>query len=376
MDVTNSQSPVRVLIVAPSFGILGGQSVQAARLLERLKEEPSLEVGFLPINPRLPAGLHHLQRIKYVRTVVTSFAYILSLLARVYKYDVIHVFSASYFSFVLAPSPAILIGKLYRRKVLLNYHSGEAEDHLQRWRRSAIPTIRLVDSIVVPSEYLVRVFASFGLKATAIYNLIDTNKFRFRERTPLRPVFLSNRNLESHYGVDRVLRAFAIIQESIPHASLTVAGDGSQRQTLKALAQELNLQNIQFTGQIAPADIADVYDAADIFLNGSEIDNQPLSILEAFSCGLPVVTTDAGGIPDIVQDQRTGMVVSRGDHVAMANRAITLLENPELAKQMVERARQECLKYSWEAVRDAWMSAYHGLENRSPIRDEEQVAQA
>jgi len=376
MDVTNSQSPVRVLIVAPSFGILGGQSVQAARLLERLKEEPSLEVGFLPINPRLPAGLHHLQRIKYVRTVVTSFAYILSLLARVYKYDVIHVFSASYFSFVLAPSPAILIGKLYRRKVLLNYHSGEAEDHLQRWRRSAIPTIRLVDAIVVPSEYLVRVFASFGLKATAIYNLIDTSKFRFRERTPLRPVFLSNRNLESHYGVDRVLRAFAIIQESIPHASLTVAGDGSQRQTLKALAQELNLQNIQFTGQIAPADIADVYDAADIFLNGSEIDNQPLSILEAFSCGLPVVTTDAGGIPDIVQDQRTGMVVSRGDHVAMANRAITLLENPELAKQMVERARQECLKYSWEAVRDAWMSAYHGLENRSPIRDEEQVAQA
>lgn len=376
MNVIKSQSPVRVLIVAPSFGILGGQSVQAARLLERLKEEPSLEVGFLPINPRLPAGLHQLQRIRYVRTVVTSFAYVLSLLARVYKYDVLHVFSASYFSFVLAPSPAILIGKLYRRKILLNYHSGEAEDHLQRWRRSAIPTIRLADSIIVPSEYLVRVFASFGLKATAIYNLIDTSRFRFRERVPLRPVFLSNRNLESHYGVDRVLRAFAIIQVRIPHASLTVAGDGSQRNALKALAQGLNLQHTHFTGQIAPAGIADVYDAADIFLNGSEIDNQPLSILEAFSCGLPVVTTDAGGIPDIVQDGTTGMVVSRGDHVEMANRAITLLESPDLAKRMVERARQECLKYSWEAVRDAWMSAYHGLENRSTIRDEEQVAQA
>lgn len=376
IDCWNTKAPVRVLIVAPSFGILGGQSVQAARLMERLKEEPSLEVGFLPINPRLPAGLHHLQRIKYVRTVVTSIAYGLSLLARVYKYDVIHVFSASYFSFVLAPTPAILIGKLYRRKVLLNYHSGEAEDHLQRWRRSAIPTIRLVDSIVVPSEYLVRVFGEFGLKATAIYNLIDTSKFRFRERAPLEPVFLSNRNLESHYGVDRVLRAFAIVQQAIPHATLTVAGDGSQRPALKALAQELNLQNTQFTGQIAPAGIADVYDAADIFLNGSEIDNQPLSILEAFSCGLPVVTTDAGGIPDIVEDRRTGMVVSRGDYVEMAKRALALLEDPALAKKLVDHARQECLKYSWEAVRDAWMSAYHGLENRSPIRDEEQVAQA
>jgi len=89
------------------------------------------------------------------------------------------------------------------------------------------------------------------------------------------------------------------------------------------------------------------------------------------------VTTDAGGIPDIVQDRTTGMVVSRGDHVEIANRALTLLENPNLAKQIVDHARQECLKYSWEAVRDPWMSAYHGLANQDARhRDEEQVAQA
>ena len=361
MAQVTSHTKVRLLIVAPSFGILGGQSVQAARLMERLSQEPSLEVGFLPINPRLPFGLHLLQRIKYVRTLVTSIAYVLSLLLRVYKYDVLHVFSASYFSFVLAPTPAILIGKLYRRKVLLNYHSGEAEDHLRRWRRTAIPTIRMVDSVVVPSEYLVRVFASYGLNATAIYNLIDTGKFRFRERVPLRPVFLSNRNLERHYGVDRVLRAFAIIQEQIPEASLTIAGDGSQARALRALAEELNLRNASFIGQVAPFAIADVYDAADIFLNGSEIDNQPLSILEAFSCGLPVVTTNAGGIPDIVEDGKMGMVVPRGDYEALAKRAIALLNDGSLTKQIVEQARRECLKYSWEAVRDAWMNVYHGL---------------
>lgn len=363
MADSSPSKKLRLLIVAPSFDILGGQSVQAARLLERLREEPTLEVGFLPINPRLPGVLRYLQRIKYVRTVVTSIAYVASLLLRVYKYDVIHVFSASYFSFVLAPTPAILIGKLYRRRVLLNYHSGEAEDHLQRCRRTAIPTIRLVDSVVVPSEYLVRVFASFGLEARAIYNLIDTSKFRFRERIPLRPVFLSNRNLESHYGVDRVLRAFAIIQNKIPEASLTIAGDGSQSRPLKTLAKELTLRNTTFIGQIDPASIADIYDGADVYLNGSEIDNQPLSILEAFSCGLPIVTTDAGGIPDIVENGKTGMVVPRGDYAQIARRAIDLLNNPALTKQMVKNARQECLKYSWEAVRDAWMNVYEGLVN-------------
>ena len=349
--------------------ILGGQAVQAARLLEKLAEEPSLEVDFLPINPRLPGLFHQLQKIKYLRTILTSFAYVLSLLLRVYRYDVIHVFSASYFSFVLAPTPAILIAKLYGRKVLLNYHSGEAEDHLQRWRRTAIPTLRLVDSLIVPSEYLVRVFADFGLEAHAIYNLIDTDRFHFRARVPLRPLFLSNRNLESHYGVDCVLRAFSIIQASIPEARLTIVGDGSERQTLQTLARELNLQNTTFKGQVEPESIAGQYDSADVYLNGSEIDNQPLSILEAFACGLPIVTTDPGGIPDMVTDGKSGMVVSRSDYKEMAERALRLLNDGSLAMQMIEEGRRECLKYSWTAVRGAWVTTYHELQQEKSLAE-------
>jgi glycosyltransferase involved in cell wall biosynthesis len=359
-----TEEKLRVLIVAPSFDILGGQSVQAARLLDRLRQEPSLEADFLPINPRLPGALVYLQRIKYVRTIVTSIAYVLSLLLRVYKYDVLHVFSASYLSFVLAPTPAILIGKLYGRKVLLNYHSGEAQDHLQRWRRSAIPTIKLADTVIVPSEYLVRIFQDFGLKAYAIYNLIDTSKFRFRDRSSLRPVFLSNRNLEIHYGVDRLLRAFAIIQAKFPEATLDVVGDGSQRRSLENLARELGLQNTSFQGRVDPNSITDVYDAADIYLNASEIDNQPLSLLEAFACGLPIVTTDAGGIPDIVTDKVTGMVIPRGDYVQMAERAISLLNDPARAKQIVEQGRRECVKYGWEALRSEWLDVYRKLGSR------------
>jgi glycosyltransferase involved in cell wall biosynthesis len=358
-----NQNPkaIRVLIVAPSFDILGGQSVQAARLLERLQEEASLRVGFLPINPRLPGPLRYLQKIRYVRTIVTSIAYVLSLCVSVWNYDVIHVFSASYFSFVLAPTPAILIGKLYRRKVLLNYHSGEAQDHLQRWRRTAIPTIKLADVIIVPSEFLVRVFQEFGLTTYAIYNQIDISRFSFRERSPLRPAFLSNRNLEIHYGVDRILRAFAIIQSKIGEASLDVVGDGSQRRLLERLAIELGLRNTIFKGQVSPNSISDIYNAADIYLNASEIDNQPLSLLEAFACGLPIVTTDAGGIPDIVSDRVTGMLIARGDYVQMAERALSLLSNPEQTSRMVEQGRRECQKYSWEAVRSKWLDLYRKL---------------
>src|SRR6266496_3287919 len=363
MIMANNSQPtrLRVLIVAPSFDILGGQSVQAARLLAHLSEEPLLEVGLLPINPRLPGVLRYLQRIRYVRTLVTSIAYVASLLLRVYNFDVIHVFSASYFSFVLAPTPAILIGKLYRRKVLLNYHSGEAEDHLRRWRRSAVPTIRLADALIVPSAYLVRVFARVGLKAKPIHNLIETDRFRFRERQPLRPVFLSNRNFEKHYGVDRVLRAFAIIQKRIPEAELIVAGDGPERFALEQLAGDLSLKNAKFTGRVEHDRVVELYDSADIFLNGSEIDNQPLSILEAFACGLPVVTTDAGGIPDMVTHERTALVVSRGAHEQLAASALRLIDDPALAQRMIQQGREECRKYEWETARDQWLDAYHDL---------------
>ena len=368
MPVSTKTKKLRVLIVAPSFDILGGQAVQAARLLERLSQEPGLEVGFLAVNPRLPGVLRKLQSVKYVRTVVTSMAYLVSLIRRVRKYEVIHIFSASYFSFLLAPTPALLIGKLYGKRLLLNYHSGEARDHLQRWRRSAIPTIRLADVLIVPSPYLVRVFAEFGLHAEPIFNLIEIDQFRFRERAALRPIFLSNRNFEKHYGVDRVLRAFATIQKRIPEARLIIAGDGPERTSLEELARDLNLQNAEFIGRVGHERIVELYDSTDIFLNGSEIDNQPLSLLEAFACGLPVVTTDAGGIPDMVVPEKTALVVPRGEYEQLAASALRLLANPVLAKSLIEEALEECRKYRWEAVRDQWLNLYYELVAGSGAR--------
>lgn len=349
---------LRVLVIAPSLDILGGQAVQAEQLVSRLKEIDSLDVGFLPINPRLPGGLRKLQSVKYLRTIVTSLAYIVSLFSRVPTCDVLHVFSASYFSFVLAPTPAILIGKLFRKRIVLNYHSGEAQDHLTRWP-SARNTLRLVDRIVVPSQYLVRVFRGFGLEAEAINNIVELSAFTFKERKQLRPIFLSNRNFESHYGVDDVLRAFGIIQSRYPDAQLIVAGDGSQRDYLQSLAAELGLRQTTFVGRVEHDRIAELYHQADIYLNGSSIDNQPLSILEAFASGMPIVTTGPGGIPDMICDGHTGFVVPCADDAALAARAIELLENQALAQRFAAAGLSECTRYSWDAVKHGWINVYH-----------------
>ncbi len=355
--MTGSPKPLRVLIVAPSPEMIGGQSVQAAALLAGFRAEPSIEVGFQPIDPRLPGPFGVLQRVRYVRTLVTSILYVAGLLARVPRCDVVHVFSASYLSFVLAPTPAILIGRLFGRRVVLNYHSGEAEDHLRRWA-SAVPTIRLAHSVVVPSRYLVEVFARFGMHARAIENVVDTDRFRFRSRDPIRPVFLSNRNLEPLYNVACVLWAFSGIQKRFPEARLVVAGDGRERVALVELARVLDLENVEFVGRVAPARMPELYDAADVFLNGSDIDNMPVSIIEAFAAGVPVVTTDAGGIPYMVSHEETGLIAPCGDGEALARLAIRLVETPTLATRIARRARDECERYRWAAVRDEWLRLY------------------
>jgi glycosyltransferase involved in cell wall biosynthesis len=355
-----SFKPLRVLIVAPSLDILGGQAIQAARLLDRLRPEPSIEVDFLPVNPRLPGPLRALQRIKYVRTVITSLCYWVLLLARVHKFDVIHIFSASYYSFLLAPTPAILVAKLYGKKIVLNYRSGEAADHLRRWPRTAIPIMRLADEIAVPSGYLVDVFAQFELVSRAIPNFVDTKQFAFRERKRPRPVFFSNRNFEPLYNVGCVIRAFQIIQQRLSDAKLILAGDGSQRGELEALARKLELREVQFVGRVAPLQMHSLYDSADVYLNSPDIDNMPGSIIEAFASGLPVVTTNAGGIPYIVENGSSGLVVNCGDYRSLAEKALVLFEDRLLFEKLKAGAQQECKKYEWAAVRNDWLEIYFG----------------
>ena len=359
-----TERQTRVCVVAPSLGILGGQAVQALRLVEHLADSEVLSVDLLPVNPRLPGVLGRLQSIKYVRTVLTSAAYVASLLRRLRRYDVIHVFSASYWSFLLAPLPAMLIGRLYGKQVLLNYHSGEAEDHLAR-SRIAVRLIRLAHAVVVPSPYLVEVFARFGIRTRAIVNFIELERIPYRRRTALQPRFLSNRNLEPMYNVACVLRAFARIQAEIPGATLMVAGFGSQRPALEALSAELGLRHVSFLGRVPAGEMAALYDQADIFLNASNIDNMPLSLLDAFAAGVPVVTSDAGGIPYMVESERTGIVVPMEDDAGLAAAALRLLRDAPFAARIADAARDECLaRYVWPVVREEWVSQYRTMAGR------------
>ena len=354
---------IRVLLIAPSLNILGGQAVQAQRLLSELRQDPSISIDFIPIVPVFPGPFRALQSIRYLRTILTFLYYLPGVFWNVPRYEIVHIFSASYWSYVLWSIPPLLLGRLLGKKVILNYRSGEADDHLTNWR-SALPTIRLADAIISPSGYLVDVFARFGLKIRSIYNIIDPGQFRYRQRRKLRPVFLHNRILEPLYNVQCALRAFHIVQQKYPDATLTIAHDGISRPGLEAFARELGLRNTTFIGRVPHSKVAELYDSVDIYLTCPDLDCMPGSLLECYASGLPLIATRAGGIPYIVKDGETGLLVDLNDHEAMAACALRLLEDEELVERLTQQGRQELEKYNGKPVREQWVRLYRDLVTR------------
>jgi glycosyltransferase involved in cell wall biosynthesis len=348
---------VSVLLIGPSFEIVGGQTVQAAHLMKVLSEAPGQKMTFFPINPRPPKPFLWVRKIPFLRTIVNAILYHGELLFAARKHDVLHIFTAGLHSYTLWTIPALLYGKMYGKKLIVHYHDGRAEEHITKWR-SAVHTLRWADRIVAPSGFLVDVFAKYGIKAESIFNILDAGNFIYRKRRKLRPAFMTNRSLEALYNIDCILRAFKIVQAKYPEASLTIAHDGVCRPALEKLAQDLELRNTRFIGKVPHDHIAELYDSADIYQTTPNVDCMPGSLLECFASGLPVVASKAGGIPYIAKDRYSALLVDLNDHEALAARSVELLENEDLVEQITANALEEVKQYNWKPIRDQWAALY------------------
>lgn len=352
---------VRVVIVAASPRWIGGHGVQADLLVRNWRSDPDVDISFVPIDPEMPASLRWVERIPVLRTLVRAPLYWRSIWRACKEADVVHIFAASYWSFLLAPMPAWLIARLHRKRVLIHYHSGEARDHLKR-SRCAVRILRAVDRLVVPSNYLVNVFQEFDLRADAVPNVVDLAQFSYRPRRPLQPLLVCTRGFHRYYSIDVVVRAFDLVKKQYPNARLCLVGQGCLRSQIESLIKRLRLSGVEFTGPVAHRDIACYYDQNDIFINASWLDNMPVSILEAFASGSPVVTTGPEGIRYMVDHERTGLLCEPGDWNTLAENVLRLLREPELALRLARNAHEASQHYGWEVVREQWLEIYRSLE--------------
>lgn len=351
---------LRVVIVAASPRYVGGQSVQADLLEKSWEGDENVEASFTAIDPQFPQWLNWVERIPGLRTLLRQPLYLRSLWRALRHADIAHIFSASYWSFLIAPAPAWLVARARGAKVLIHYHSGEARDHLRRFR-TAHPVLARADRLVVPTGFLVKVFSDFGLRAEAIPNVVDLSKFRFRMRRPLRPHLICTRGFHSYYCVDLVVRAFAEVQKQYPNAQLDLLGSGETEAQIRKLISDLKLTNVRFLGVVSRERIAKYYHQADIFINASRLDNMPVSILEAYASGLPVVSTAPEGMRYLVTDGETGLLSEVGSADGLAENVLRLLNDTELGCKLANNALARCGMYEWRAVRGQWLELYKSM---------------
>jgi glycosyltransferase involved in cell wall biosynthesis len=355
---------LRIAIIAASSHYVGGQSVQAELLLSNWRGDPEVEASFIPIDPSFPRALKWVGSIPFLRTLMRQPFYLAALWQGLSRTDVAHIFSASYWSFLLAAAPAWMVARARGKKALIHYHSGEARDHLRRFW-TARPVLANADRLVVPSRYLVEIFREFGLDAEAVPNIVDFSQFTFRRRRPLRPHLLCTRGFHPYYRVDLVVRAFAEVQREFPSARLDLLGEGPEEEHVRSLASQLNLTHVNFAGVVSREKIASFYDAADIFINASALDNMPVSILEAFASGTPVVSTAPEGLGYLVEHEYSGLLSEPGDPGALAANVIRLLRDPDLSSRIALNAHERSKQNRWTAVREQWLAIYRTLAGRT-----------
>src|SRR4029078_2607319 len=130
------------------------------------------------------------------------------------------------------------------------------------------------------------------------------------------------RNLEPMYNLEMALRAFQMINQAHPEATLDVLGTGSEEVRLRAFVKNAGITGVRFHGAIRNEEVPSFLDGADILLNATNVDNLPINLLEALESGVVVVATNAGGIADLLAGCNCASLVEPGDHVAMAEKVL------------------------------------------------------
>ena len=342
----------------PPSGGMANQTRQLAELLGREGASVSLVATNAPYRPAC------LERVRWVRSIFRIVPYVHALWRCAGRVELFHVMANSGWSWHLFAAPAVWIGKLRGIPVLVNYRGGEAEAFLSRAHRWVLPTLRRVDMLAVPSDFLRNVFEQYGVTAHVLPNIVDLARFRPLEQKSPTAARASHiviaRNLEVIYDNATAIRAFAIVLRNLPNASMVVAGSGPERNALERLAQDLGVASrLTFAGTLDREEIADLYRTGHVAINPSRVDNMPNSILEALASGVPVVSTRVGGVPHMVQDGVTALLVPPGQPEAMAEAVMRVLNDRNLACLLRDNGLIEVQRYAWGSVGPKLLSAYN-----------------
>jgi len=267
----------------------------------------------------------------------------------------IDVFSGK--AFIFAECCAGLL-HLYHKPIILTLHGGGLPAFAEQFPKRVSRLFSLAAEVITPSPFLQQSLSFFCNSIRVIPNGIDLSQIPFKQRDIFSPKLIWVRAFHETYNPELAIRVLSGLSAGFPDARLIMAGpdkgDGSL-QAVHSLAAQLGVQKkLQILPAVPYEEVPSLLEQGDIFINTTNYDTAPRSLLEAMANGACVVSTNVGGVPWMVTDRYDSMLVPPDDEVAMVDAIKELLWNQELAAQVSLNARRTAELHDWSMVLPEW----------------------
>ena len=260
---------------------------------------------------------------------------------------------AFYYTFYFA-----FLSKLFSLKYIPVVHGGNIENRIKKSKWMTNFVFENSNTNIIPSIYIESIFKKYNFKTTYIPNCIDFSNYKFKLRKTIRPRIMWLRSFHEIYNPKMAIEVLKILNSNYNDVKLTMVGpdkDGSLKECLELSKKYKLNQKIEFVGYLRKIEWLELAKDHDIFINTSTIDNMPVSILEMMALGLPIISTNVGGIPFILESRKNSFLVASNDSKNMASRVEYLIKEPKIARKISLNALNSLKPFSADLVVSEWV---------------------
>jgi glycosyltransferase involved in cell wall biosynthesis len=330
----------KVLIISNYKTSVGGISGQVDILLDNFNNE------------NIKTDLFNTKRSNIKRLFLFH-----KLLIKGFRYDIFHIHGCSFKGF-LPIILGIIIGKLLNKKTIITYHGGGLQDFLDQHERFIKYFLSKADIVTVPSKYLQYILGKHSLSSILLPNIIREDNVKFKKRNVFKPNLIVTRSLEPVYNIPLVINAFIEIKKKYNNAKLRVVGDGSLKKELINKVKVLGIKDVEFVGRVKNSEIGKELNKSDIYVNPTTADNMPLSLFEAFACGLPIISTNVGGLPNFIIDDENGLLIDSDNTEQLVSKIEYILQNQEETQKIIANGYKTFQKYTLKNLKNKYIELY------------------
>ena len=287
---------------------------------------------------------------------------------REYSLAQIDIFSGS--AFLWAEIVCWALRRL-RKPYVLALHGGNLPSFARRWPGRVRRLLAGAATVTSPSDYLRSELKRFRSDIQAVPNGLSIDAYPFRARRDLEPRLVWLRAFHEIYNPTLAVRVAEALGARFQAVRLTMIGPDKGDGTLSRVRRQASAMRgpaaVELQGSIAKKDVPDWLNRADIFLNTTNVDNHPTTVLEAMACGLCVVSTNVGGLPHMLSDGVNALLVPAGDLEGMTDAVSRLLADPDLAEQLSRAGRIVAERHDWSVALPQWEKLLESAASRSKV---------